>query len=68
MVEINNREPIEVVRVVGPFAFQIKLDTRNFGAYTLQGTVKNIKVPKAQSYHDLATSYKNPSASAGGYI
>lgn len=34
MTEINNREPIEIVQVKGPFAFQIKLDTRNLGAYT----------------------------------
>jgi len=68
MSEINNREPIEIVNVRGPFAFQIKLDTRQFGAYTRQGLVENIKVTKAASYQDLATSYKNPSASAGGYI
>jgi len=68
MKEINNREPVEIVSVKGPFAFQIKLDTRQFGEYTRQGLVENIKVTKAASYHDLATSYKNPSASAGGYI
>ncbi len=68
MSEINNCGPIEIVRVRGPYTFQIKLDTRQFGAYTRQGLVENIKVTKAASYHDLATSYKNPSASAGGYI
>jgi len=68
MTEINNTQPIEIFRVNGPFSFQIRLDTSKFGAYTRQGVVKNVKVPKAQSYHDLATSYKNPSASAGGYI
>jgi len=68
MTEINNREPIEIVSVKGPFAFQIKLDSTKFHSYSRQGLVENIKVPKAASYHDLATSYKNPSASAGGYI
>ena len=67
MTEINNREPIEIVSVK-PFSFQLKLDSRQFGAYKRQGLVENIKVTKAVSYHDLATSYKNPSASAGGYI
>jgi len=67
MTEINNREPIEIVSVK-PFSFQLKLDSTKFGAYTRQGLVENIKVTKAVSYHDLATSYKNPSASAGGYI
>jgi hypothetical protein len=68
MTEINNREPIEIVSVKGPFAFQIKLDTTGFPAYTRQGVVDNVKVAKAVSFDDLATSYKNPSASAGGYI
>ena len=45
-----------------------KLDSSKFGQYSRQGLVENIKVPKASSYHDLETSYKNPSASAGGYI
>ena len=68
MTEINNREPIEIVSVKGPFAFQTKLDSSKFEAYTRQGVVDNVKVPKAVSFDDLATSYKNPSASAGGYI
>ena len=64
MTEINNREPIEIVRVVGPFAFQINLDTTKFNAYTRQGIVENIKVPKSVSYHSLAQSYLNPAASS----
>jgi ubiquitin-activating enzyme E1 len=34
MTEINNREPVEITQVKGPFAFQIKLDTKNWGTYT----------------------------------
>jgi len=68
MAEINDREPIEIVSVKGPFAFQIKLNSSTFKAYARQGIVENVKVPKAVSFDDLATSYKNPSASAGGYI
>jgi ubiquitin-activating enzyme E1 len=34
MTEINNREPIEIVKVVGPFAFQINLDTTKLSPYT----------------------------------
>jgi len=64
MTEINNREPIEIVNVKGPFSFQIKLDTREFGAYTRQGIVENQKVPKPASFHSLEQSYVNPVASS----
>jgi ubiquitin-activating enzyme E1 len=64
MTEINNREPIEIVKVVGPFAFQINLDSTKLSPYTRQGIVENIKVPKSASYHSLAQSYLNPAASS----
>jgi len=63
MNEINNREPIQI-EVTGPFAFKLKLDTTNFGAYQRQGIVENVKVPKPVSFHSLAQSISNPVASS----
>jgi ubiquitin-activating enzyme E1 len=30
MTEINNREPIEIIEVKGPYSFKIKVDSRSF--------------------------------------
>jgi hypothetical protein len=68
MDEINNREPVEITSVLGPYAFKIRHDTTTYGKYSRQGTVESIKVPSSISFNDLSTSYKNPVASAGGYI
>lgn len=68
MIEINSTKPVEVLQRNGKNSFQIRLDTREFGKYKRKGIVKNIKVAQAQSYHDLATSIRNPSASAGGSL
>jgi ubiquitin-activating enzyme E1 len=64
MPEINGKGPFELTRATGPHSFKIALDTRNFGEYTRQGLVENVKVTKYISFHDLATSYDNPVASS----
>lgn len=64
MPMINNREPIEIINVKGPFAFQINLDTREWPAYTRQGLVENVKVTKYIKYDAFEKSYKNPVASS----
>lgn len=64
MPEINGKGPFELTRATGPHSFKINLDTRNFGEYTRQGLVENVKVTKYISFHDLATSYDNPVASS----
>jgi len=63
MTQINNAEPFEITQVKGPFSFKIKADSRAWGAYTRQGQVEDIKVPKVQAYHSLAKSVLNPTAS-----
>lgn len=63
MPELNNRDPIEIKQIKGPFAFTIDLDTTEWPKYTRQGLVENIKVTQYASYHDLAKSYLNPAAS-----
>lgn len=63
MTMLNNREPIEITRVLGPFSFKIDLDTRQESAYIRQGLIENIKVAKNASYHPLAQSYLNPQES-----
>lgn len=39
------------------------MDTRQFGAYTGQGNVEDVKVPKKQTYHSFERCYKDPAAS-----
>lgn len=68
MTEINNRDPIQI-EVNGPFSFKLKMDTREWSAYTGQGVVEDIKVPKKVSFHSLADSLKDPAASsAEGFL
>jgi len=64
MTELNNAQPFEITQVKGAYAFKIKVDTRNMGAYVRQGVVEDTKVPRTQAYHSLAVSTKNPSASS----
>lgn len=63
MGQINDLEPKKVTEKINPFSFKIDLDSREFDDYTINGVVENIKVPKEVSYHDWATSFKNPVAS-----
>ena len=63
MKQINELAPAKVVEKVNPFVFKIELDSTNWDEYTLNGIVENVKVPKEESYHDWATSFKNPVAS-----
>ena len=64
MTEINSKNTFEITRVMGPYSFKIKADSRQWGAYKRQGIVENIKVPKSESFHSLAESVKNPTASS----
>jgi hypothetical protein len=52
MVELNSLEPT-LIEVIDGFNFKLKVDATNFGAYTREGLVENIKVPKKVSYHSL---------------
>jgi len=60
MTEINNREPIEIIEVKGPYTFKIKADSRKWGAYSRQGVIENVKVPKTVSFLSLNESRANP--------
>jgi len=60
MTEINNREPIEIIEVKGPYTFKIKADSRKWGAYSRQGLIENVKVPRTVSYLSLNESRMNP--------
>lgn len=44
MTELNNRDPVKI-SVNGPYSFKLDLDSREFGQYTGQGVVEDIKVP-----------------------
>jgi len=60
MPELNNRQPVEITKVDGPFAFRINLDTRQFPKYERQGLVEDVKVTKYKNFHSLAKSYLRP--------
>ena len=61
MTELNDHDPIEI-EVSGPFAFKLKCDTTKFGAYTGQGVVEDVKVPKKVAFHSLEDSRQDPAA------
>jgi len=68
MTELNSGEPIEICDTTA-FTFKLKLDTRELGAYTGQGLVEDIKVPKKVSFHSLEESSQDPAAStAFGFL
>jgi ubiquitin-activating enzyme E1 len=63
MTELNSIPPTQI-DIIDGFSFKLKLDATNFGAYTREGLVENIKVPKKVSYHSLKQSLHNPTASS----
>jgi ubiquitin-activating enzyme E1 len=68
MTELNGHEPIEIYDTRA-HSFKLKLNTTNYGTYTRQGVVEDIKVPSPISFHSLAVSAKNPAASTvEGYL
>jgi hypothetical protein len=52
MTELNNLEPTQI-EVIDGFNFKLKVDGTKFGAYTREGLVENVKVPKKVAYHSL---------------
>jgi ubiquitin-activating enzyme E1 len=64
MPEINNTEPIPI-SVIDGFSFKLKnLDTTNFGKYTREGLVENVKMPKQHKFNSLREALAKPLASA----
>ena len=62
MIELNDHQPIKITNCK-PFSFELELDTTKFNAYSRQGTVEDIKVPKKMPFDSLLKSTKNPVAS-----
>lgn len=63
MTELNSLPPTQI-EVIDGFSFKLKVDATSFSAYSRQGIVENIKVPKTESYHSLKQSLHNPVASS----
>lgn len=63
MTELNSLPPTKI-EVIDGFSFKLFVDTTFFGAYTREGLVENVKVPKTMSYHSLKQSIHNPVASS----
>jgi ubiquitin-activating enzyme E1 len=59
MTELNGLPPTQI-DVIDGFSFKLKVDATGFNAYTREGLVENIKVPKKVSYHSLRESLHNP--------
>ena len=62
MTELNGAGPYKISKTT-PFTFHLELDSSKFGDYVRQGTVENVKVPKAFPMHSWEKSFANPSAS-----
>jgi ubiquitin-activating enzyme E1 len=62
MTEINDLPPAKIVATTR-YTFTLELDSNKFSAYTRQGVVENVKVPKTVSYHTWKESFANPAAS-----
>ena len=68
MTELNSLPPTRI-SVIDPFSFNLEVDASGFGAYTREGMVENVKVPKKISFHSLKQSLHNPVAStADGWL
>lgn len=52
MTELNQLPPTQI-EVIDGFSFKLKVDSSAFGAYTREGIVENVKVPKKISFHSL---------------
>ena len=52
MSELNTLEPT-LIEVIDGYNFKLKVDATSFGAYTREGIVENVKVPKKVSFHSL---------------
>jgi len=63
MTELNELGPIPI-EVIDGFSFKLKVDTTGFNAYTREGLVENVKVPKKVSFHSLRQSLLNPAKSS----
>ena len=59
MTELNSIPPTKVT-VIDGFSFKLDLDTTGFSAYTREGLVENIKVPKKIVFDSLKNSLHNP--------
>lgn len=52
MTQLNSLPPTEI-EVIDGYSFRVKVDSSKYGAYTRQGMVEDIKVPKKISFHSL---------------
>jgi len=58
MTELNGKEPMPI-QVVSPFTFKI-CDTTGFSAYTGNGTVDQVKVPREHTFKSWAEAVEEP--------
>jgi ubiquitin-activating enzyme E1 len=63
MTELNHLQPTQI-DVIDGFSFKVKTNGTGFNAYTREGIVENIKVPKKVSYHSFGDSIEDPVASS----
>lgn len=57
MTEVNDNN--FQIKVISPYSFSIG-DTREFGAYTREGTAQQVKVPSKMSFRSLDETIKEP--------
>ncbi len=61
MTELNSAGNIEIFDAKA-YSFKLRLNTSGFGAYTRQGVVEDVKVPKKVEFKSFMESGPNPAA------
>lgn len=59
MTQINETKPIKIMSTT-VFTLTLDIDSTSFSDYERQGSIENVKVPKTVSFHNWATSFRNP--------
>ena len=59
MVELNDLPPLPI-QVINGFSFKIFIDPTNFGDYTYDGQMTEVKIPKKLRANSLETALINP--------
>ena len=63
MPEMNEQTPVKITTIDG-YSFKIHQDCSQFGDYTMQGLVENVKIPQIVKFQSLEESVQNPAASS----
>lgn len=61
MTQLNSLPPTEIT-IISAIGFELNIDTTKFSAFTRNGIVENVKVPKKHKFTSLKSALYNPNA------